>query len=276
MSNTFKKLKPTQWESLKRNHNKKDKMFLRVPWDILKSNSDLISDYIDGSISTFAELKAFIVLQSEFLHRKDEDERDEHDYETYEINRFKLFRLPQVVRETKLTVTIQNAYSQAVREGGFLKLPYKKYDKCRGKDGTLVEAVLFTYMVEDFETLWKMVASKYGAEEFRKGNLKSYCKKHHSELFKAPSRPSKVEGDTMPYDEDLDHEQQMRAFEGGGEEPDTKEYREQVKADEQYKEDMEKDFPTVTKTQGGKGDWELTPQNLKRMSKSGAFRCPCL
>lgn len=181
-----KQLTNKEWDSISNDTRKGE--FLRIPWDILKSDSGLISDYVRASsdLSKFAVLKAFMLLQHQFYFIGDKkgtlDILDELEYQELRIENFKLFEFPWRVKYTKLVVNIQNSYKTDTRSC-FIKLPYTAYDKARSKLAILIEAIVFTYNIESVTMLWRVIVSKYGTSEFKKCNVLRYVRNEHPRIL---------------------------------------------------------------------------------------------
>ena len=169
---TIKKLSQTEWNKLVKSN--KNKEFITVPWSIFSDSSSLIDDYTDFSEETFADFKAFVLLQWELGFMS--EDKDGMDMQELKISNFKRLKTNHRVRETNLSVLFQFQYAEEARNG-FLRLPYTSFDKCQGKLAMLIEAILSTYTIESPEMLWRVIVSKFGASVFKQSNVKRYWDK---------------------------------------------------------------------------------------------------
>lgn len=167
---TVEPLKFKDWEVITLPENQNTNEFIKVPWDLFGEFSELIHAYTDYKEGDFSSFKAFILLQWEFGFC---DFEDALDSKVMSIKKFSRFKLPRRVRETDLSVTIQNQYITGAKTD-FIKLPYKSFDKCKGKLAMLIEAILNTYFIDTYQLLWRIIVSKYGTSLYQQTHVKRY------------------------------------------------------------------------------------------------------
>jgi len=167
---TVKPLHFSDWKAITPPEKQNTSEFIKLPWDLFGEFSELINSYTNYKEGDFTSFKAFILLQWEFSFYEVEDKLDVKEMS---LNRFDRFKLPRRVKETNLKVTFQYQYAEDAKIG-FIKLPYKAFDKCKGKLGMLVEAILNTYYIDTYQLLWRVIVSKYGTEVYHQTHVKRY------------------------------------------------------------------------------------------------------
>jgi hypothetical protein len=174
-----------EWNKIMRKDRTNE--FIKVPVDLFSNNPKLINDYVETEfdLNEFRNFKAFVALQNEMqsiTEKEDAEELDDMEHQDLSVAKYKRFKLPQMIKETGLSVSIQNAYRNDTK---FLKLPFKAFDKARGKLSMLVDALLETYNIHSEELLWRVVASLYGTETFDGYKVKEAYRKRNPEPVEA-------------------------------------------------------------------------------------------
>ena len=188
---TIKRLTPHHWDQLK--SGKKAKEAIKIPWSLFKRDSGLVSAFTDFKESSFRDFKIFLLAQHEFMfidadkaHIDVEEDLDRtYLYDMSKFNRFKLNPYLKT-KANSFQIELQYVYRIEATKEGFIYLPYKVFDKVRGKLAMLVEAVLYSFdKIRDAETLWRAISSILGAKEFPKSKVIRYLKRSRPHLVTA-------------------------------------------------------------------------------------------
>lgn len=156
--------------------------FLRVPVDLFKSSSFLISEYVSTTYDLGALLnwKAFIAIQSTTVYINGDNDMEDDFLACYSFNvhDFKTFKLTRRVKETDLSVEVQNGYALDPVYKRFLKVPIDKYLTTSGKLALLIESVLYTYNVSEKHKVWAVIRTLTDVD-----GVPSFCKANFNKIF---------------------------------------------------------------------------------------------